>query len=353
MKLRPLALTMLAGLSFSVTSCIQSDSENALNSDGSGKFTIKATLDMGPLMGLMQAGGGEGAPDMGDPGKEMLLGVLGSTKGVDVWKDAKTTKGADGKIVISASGYFKDITKFEAGNPMESMGAAAGGGGESSSSGGFGQMKSSKDKDGNWIVELPMSSADADGDAKAAPAEPAEKLSKEEIADKVKEMRTQFGAMKPMMQSMMGGMKISQSIKVGGTIKDYGLFTKVDESTAKLEMSFAKMFDGMEKLMADDKLAAKMAEVGGSNPMELLGSSNPEAKEIGEAILKSMFGGSGEPKLVITPGKDAFDYAKESAEAKANQSAELKKLLKDAEAKAKEDGAEEENEAAAPKKKAA
>ena len=349
MKLRPIALSLLAGLSFSVTSCIQSESDNVLNPDGSGKFTIKATLDLGPLAGML--GGQDGKADLGDPGKDMILSILSGTKGVDVWKDAKSTKGADGKLSMVVSGYFKDITKFKAGNPMESLGGAAGGGGGKSSGPGFGEVKTSKDADGNWIVELPLSD-----DKKAAePAEkpePKEKLSKEEVADKVKEMRDQFAAMKPMMASMLGNMKITQTIKVGGEIKDYGLFTKIDANSAKLEISFAKMFDGIEKLMADDKIAGQMASLGGSNPMELIGSADPEAKEVAAQIMQTMFGGKGEPKLVIKASGPAFDYAKEAEAAKAAQSAELKALLKEAAEKA---GSSDEEKEAAPaaKKKAA
>lgn len=342
MKLRPIALALLAGFSCTLNSCIQSESENALNPDGSGKFTIKATLDMGPLMGLMQAGGkGAEGGEAPDPSKEMLLGVLASTQGVDVWKEAKTEKSTDGKIKISASGYFKDIAKFKAGNPMDSMGG--GSGVKSKSSGpGLGEIKSSKDANGNWIIEIPMSSKDKPEEESA---EPAPKMTKEEITQKVAEMRAQFGMMKPMMESMLGGMKITEVVSVGGTIKDYGLFTKVDDHSAKFEIEFKKIFAGMEKLMADDKTAELMAASGKSDPMKMLGDNSAAGKEIEGKIMEAMFGAKGEPKLVITPGKDLFDYAKESAAALAGQSPELKALLK----KASEKGADSDDSGAGEK----
>ena len=243
MSIRPFSLTLLAGMTCALTSCFQATNDNAINADGSGKFTIKTTIDLSALQGVLP--GGADAAGGGGPGDDMLISVLAGTQGVDVWKDAKSVKGADGKVTVTASGYFKDVTKFKASNPMESMG-----GGKASASGpSLGDIQSSKDADGNWVIEVPLGKP---GDKKAdAPAEPAAKLSKEEIADKVTEMRTQFGAMKPMMQAMMGTMKIGQTIKVGGTIKDYGIFTKVDEHTAKMEISFAKIFDGMEKLIVD------------------------------------------------------------------------------------------------------
>ena len=340
MSLRPISLTLLAGMTCALTSCFQATNDNAINADGTGKFTIKTTLDLSALQGVLP--GGADADAGAGPGDDMLISVLAGTQGVDVWKEAKSVKGSDGKITVTASGYFKDVTKFKAANPMESMGSGSSGGGGASASGpSLGDIQSTKDADGNWVIEVPMGKA---GDKKDdAPAEPAEKLSKEEIADKVTEMRTQFGAMKPMMQAMMGTMKIGQTIKVGGTIKDYGIFTKVDDNTAKMEISFVKIFDGMEKLMADDAVAEKLAQMGGAqaNPLEMIGSADPEMKAIGEKMAEAIFGGKGEPKLVIKPGDPVFDYAKESAAAKAGQTAELKALLKKAAEKAAGGGDEE------------
>ena len=340
MSLRPISLTLLAGMTCALTSCFQATNDNAINADGTGKFTIKTTLDLSALQGVLP--GGADADAGAGPGDDMLISVLAGTQGVDVWKEAKSVKGSDGKITVTASGYFKDVTKFKAANPMESMGSGSSGGGGASASGpSLGDIQSTKDADGNWVIEVPMGKA---GDKKDdAPAEPAEKLSKEEIADKVTEMRTQFGAMKPMMQAMMGTMKIGQTIKVGGTIKDYGIFTKVDDNTAKMEISFVKIFDGMEKLMADDAVAEKLAQMGGAqaNPLEMIGSADPEMKAIGEKMAEAIFGGKGEPKLVIKPGDPVFDYAKESAAAKEGQTAELKALLKKAAEKAAGGGDEE------------
>lgn len=345
--IRKLALALLATAGFFMTGCIQMDQKTTINPDGSGKLDIKATLDLGPLMGLMQQQGGENAK--ADPSHEMLVGILAQTKGIDVWKDAKSVKGADGKLTVTATGYFKDISKVQSGNPMSSLG-----GGGKSEMPEMGQFKSSKDADGNWILEVPL---DLGGKKEAGEKpQPKEKMNDEEIEAKVEEMRQQFGAMKPMMEQMLGGMKIKNSIEVGGTIKDSGLFTKVDDKTASLELSFGKMFTAMEALIKDDAVAKKLAQAGGSNPMEMLGSEDPEMKEIGKKMLGAMVGGKGEPRIVVKPGEPVFDYAAEAEKAKAGQSAELKKLLKEAEEKAKNggNGAEEkEEEAADPKKKAA
>ncbi len=355
MKMRSLSLTLLAGLVIPLSSCIQADNDNVLNSDGSGKFTIKATMDLGPMAGLMGGKGGEGgagAVDMGDPGKDMLLGILGKTKGVDVWKEAKSTKGADGKIKVVASGYYQDITKFKASNPMDSMGGAGG----KSSGPEIGDIKSYKSDSGDWIVEVPLGGGnDKAGDVKEAAADAPAKLTPEETKEKIEEMRTQFGSMKPMMQAMLGTMRITQTITVGGDIKDYGMLTKVDAHTAKLEISFAKIFDGMEKLMADDKVAAMMAAAGGSqaDPFKLMKGEDKEGKELAAKMMETIFGGKGEPKLVIKASANAFDYKAESAAAKAAQTPELKKMLEEAAKKAKDEPAADAEPAPFPKKKAA
>jgi hypothetical protein len=359
MKMRSLSLALLTGLVFPLSSCIQADNDNVLNSDGSGKFTIKATVDMGPMAGMLGGKGGEGGAgglDMGDAGKDMLLGILGKTKGVDVWKEAKTVKGADGKIKVTAVGYYKDINKFKAANPMDSLGGAMGGGAKvsgKSSGPEIGDVKSYKDASGQWIVEVPLSSDKGKEGEEKAPAP--EKLTDQEMQDKITEMRTQFGAMKPMMMAMMGTMRITQTIKVGGEIQDYGMMTKVDANTAKLEISFMKIFDGMEKLMADDKIAAKLAAAGGpqADPMKLMKGTDPESKELAAKVTEAIFGGKGEPKLVIKPGAPGFDYKAESEAAKAGQTPELKKLLEEAAKKASESPDKDSDAPATPKKKAA
>lgn len=215
------------------------------------------------------------------------------------------------------------------------MDSAGGGKGGKSSGPGFGQVKSGKNSAGDWVIEVPLDmGGNAEGEEKPK-AEAKPKLTDAEIDEKVKKSREEFAQMKPMMTAMLGSMKIGQTIKVAGTIKDYGMFTKVDANTVKMEIAFAKIFDAMEKMMNDPKTARKLASVEGGNPMEMLTSNDPETKEIAQTMIKAMFGGNGgEPKLTITPAAPLFDYEKEAAAAKAAQSPELKELLKAAEKKA-------------------
>jgi hypothetical protein len=58
--------------------------------------------------------------------------------------------------------------------------------------------------------------------------------------------------------------------------------------------------------------------------------STAAVKKFIEPYLKSVYGGSANPKIIIKPGADAFDYAAETAKAKAAQSEELKALIEEA-----------------------
>jgi hypothetical protein len=329
MRLQKLALTALTGASLLFTSCIQSDQNTTVNPDGSGKFTMTAAVDMGAIMGMLNQGGEGGLKPKDDPMQEMLTKIVTESKGVDVWSEAKIEKGSDGKSKVVVTGYFKDIAKLQLGNPM---------GGDKDGGPGLGVYTSKKDADGNWILAMDMDSAKkaAKGAAKGED-EPKEKkkLTDEEFQQKLLEMKQGITMMKGMMGAIMANAKIGSTTTVGGEIKDYGLFEKVDAKTAKLDMLPSKMFDGLEKLMEDPEKARAIIE-SGEDPMAMM--SGKGAEKFMDDMMGAMIGRKGEPRLIIKPGAPVFDYEAESTKAKSNQSPELKELLK----KAKDSSADKE-----------
>ena len=58
--------------------------------------------------------------------------------------------------------------------------------------------------------------------------------------------------------------------------------------------------------------------------------STAAIKTFVEPYMKTVFGGDANPKIVVKPGNDAFDYAAETEKAKAAQSDELKALIEQA-----------------------
>ncbi len=330
MKFRPIALVALTGLSMTLSSCLQWESTTTVNPDGTGKFVMNSTLDLGPLAALMQQQGGSGPKVKDDPGREMLLGMLANTKGVDVWSEAKTETGADGKIKIVASGYFKDVTKLKLGNPLEGMtdklGAQAQGGGDLPD---IGEIRSKKDAAGNWILEMPLTGAGADPKAPPVAKTDKPKMTAEEIDNKVQEARMSMATAKAMAEAAFANMKIEQKVEVAGKVTDPGLFSKVDDHTVKLELSFGKVFGAVEQLLNDDEFAKQVVQLQGGNPLEILGSGEPAAKEASARMIQGIFG-KGEPRIVIKPGEPLFKYEEEAAKAKATQSPEVKALLKEA-----------------------
>jgi hypothetical protein len=303
------------------TSCIQSDQNTTVNPDGSGKFTMTASVDMGAIMGMLNQGGEGGLKPKDDPMQEILTKMLTDSKGVDVWSEAKIEKGSDGKSKVVVTGYFKDITKLQLGNPMGGQGEGPG----------IGVYTSKKDADGNWILAMDMDSAkkaakDA-GKEDAPESKEKKKMTDEEFQQKLMEMKQGVTMMKGMMGAIMANAKIGSTTIVGGEIKDYGLFEKVDGKTAKLDMLPAKMFDGLEKLMEDPEKARAIIE-SGEDPMAMM--SGKGAEKFMDDMMQAMIGRKGQPRLIIKPGEPVFDYEAESTKAKKNQSPELKEMLKKA-----------------------
>jgi hypothetical protein len=219
------------------------------------------------------------------------------------------------------------------------------------------KIKSTKDAEGNWILEMPLAPEAKPKDKDDDAPEP-KKLTEDEIKGKVEEQRMQMSMVKAMGETMMAGMKVTENLVVGGTIVDPGFFTKSSDNSVKLEFTFGKLFGALEQLMNDDDFARKAVQLGGSNPFEAIGSGKPETKELGEKMMQAIIGKKGQPRVVIKPGKPAFDYAAETAKAKSAQTPEMLELLKKASEKSAKDDKkdddkeEEEEEEEAPKKKA-
>jgi hypothetical protein len=307
MKLKRLGLALLAAASLTLPSCIQSDQNTMINPDGSGKFKLSLTMDLGQLMqGLEGLGGGAGKMKE-DPMEQMLKELVSKTEGVDVWSQAKLEKDDAGKSKVVVEGYFKDVNKLK-------MGSGKG------ETGDFGSISSSKDADGNWILDV----GGFGGDEAAAAPKDAPQLTEAEVKEKIQMMKDQMGMMKGMMEAMMGSAKMDSTITVGGTIEDYGVLQKVTANSGSVSMKPAKMFEAMEKLLNDPEKAKVLASMG-DDPMQML--KGQAAKQFGKEIMEAMVGRAGSTKLKIKAGEPLFDYAKESAEAAAKQTPELKALL--------------------------
>jgi hypothetical protein len=287
-------------LALGMTSCLTMEQTMYLNPDNSGKIDFVSSVNLAGLGALGGGQGGAGAPDSGEMGKEMLAQFVKGAEGVETWGGLKHEVGKDGAVKISGTAYFQDVNKF-------TLGSEEGPGSTSISS---------KQKGGVWTIET------VEAKEGAAGAGDAPKPSDAEVQQNITEMQAGWGQMKPIMEAMMGTMKVSMNVKLGGTITKTVNFKKTDDSSASMVMDGKKLMTAMDKMITDPKMAKKMAELG-VNPMG--GGAMPETPE----FYGLMFGENAYPKIEATPGKPLFDYKAEVAEAKKNPTKAMKELLQD------------------------
>lgn len=92
----------LAVVSFSTTGCLEQKIEVAPQANGSGKLLFSRTIgqQMASFM-LMDPEGPNNA----------AVEALAGWKGIDAWTDIAAAKTDDGRLKISATGWFSDLSK--------------------------------------------------------------------------------------------------------------------------------------------------------------------------------------------------------------------------------------------------
>jgi hypothetical protein len=349
-----LALTALPS-----SALIKVEGKSTVNKDGSAKFTQTMEMDLSPVMAMMGNAGGEN-PFGGENGQKMLVEMMKSmSSNVDVWSEAKVeTKGAATKIVIS--GFTKDFRAM--GDVKKALGAA--GGSLPFPVDELPEMKvmdMKDDNDGNSVIT--MAGIDdianildafrkmAVKEGKGPKAGDADNIDRDEIAGGLEQGRQQWAGMKGIIAPMVQGISMKSTIEVSGTISEASVFKKTGENTATFSFGGEQILGLVDSILADEDLPDKIVEMAKAVEKDFANEKSTKAVvKFIEPFLKEIYGGSANPKIVVKPGADAFDYAAESAKAKAGQSDELKGLIEEAAkgGKAKLPGA-----APAPKKKAA
>ncbi len=330
-------------------SCIQQEDKLTINADGTTKFTVNVQLDLGQMGQLAQGlggGAGDGAgKDLAD-GRKIAVSIISGSDGVDVWESYSTKKDASGKVLVTLTGYAKDVTKLKLGSGMEGLGDGANQGKKKSKGGppGVSDHLVSKTQGGKWLLgldDLPVKAKEKTG----AEQEAKKKLTDEEVEAKLAQERMQFQMGSAMMGQFLKDAKISRTLVVAGTIDDPGVFTADGANTGKLTMEFPRLFKAMgDMLNGNDPVLKETIRNGGSMDDALGNVDWSDPKKSGK-LMESIFGKSGKPQMTITPGKPLFDYEASAAKAKSSQSAELKAMLKEVEEK-KQDGAPEKKKAA-------
>jgi hypothetical protein len=316
-RLFPFAVAALAA---SLTGCLTQEQTYHLNSDGSGKLVLAMTVDTS-MMGALGGGGGAGQ----DMGKEVALQLLRGTQGIDTWADLTHETAADGKTQVNGTAFFKDINKLQMSAGEQAGGASAG------------ALTSTRSGD-SWTVSVGL----VGGDSAPSAASEGAKLSAEQVKTAMQQAQAQWEASKSLVAPMVEGAKITTTVKAGGTVKETVGFAKVDDQTASMSFGGAKVISAIDAMMNDPKIMEEA--LAGGDAMGVL----RDQKRMQKTIMESLTEGKGMPKVELTPGAPAFDYAAEVAKAKAGQSDAFKALL--AEASAPKGGPVVRPPGAAPKK---
>jgi hypothetical protein len=157
------------------------------------------------------------------------------------------------------------------------------------------------------------------------------KADEAEVADALGKARAMWPGLKGMVAPHIKGLSFKSEVEVSGTILSSEVFRKTGEHSATFTLTGDQLLTLADEIMADEQLAGKIVALAKEVETNFENEKSTAAvKSFLEPYLKTIYGGSANPKIVVKPGADAFDYAAETAKAKAAQSAELKALLVEA-----------------------
>ena len=316
---------------------IKLETKSTVNKDGSAKFTTVMEFDLTAPLAMMGQAGAKNP--LGD-GREILVQMIKGMKGhVDVWSDAKaeTTKG--GATRISVTGFTKDWRGM--GDLKKAI--AASGQADKVPMEDIPEIKildMKNDSSGNTVITMAglddigniLNAARQFAIKKGEVPKPGEmKVDEAEIAQGLTQARSAWPGIKGALSPLIKGISLKSDIEVSGTISSSEVFKKTGENTATFTFNGDQLLSLADQIIADEELPGKIValvkEVESNFDNE---KSVTAVKSFIEPYLKTVYGGSTNPKIVIKPGADAFDYAGETEKAKAGQSAELKTLIDDA-----------------------
>ena len=207
------------------TAVLVSGSNNTLdftvNPDGSGKAVVEMILPPLPP----EAAAGAADVMTAQLVKQMLLG----TPDVEVWADVAVGKTDDGRLTFKGTAYFKDIATVDLG-PSKDDGVTW-----------------AKDDKGGMVLTVVTSGS------KAPPAEASRpKLSEEEIAKQVDQVRSEFKRRREAMGASMRSMKTELIYRLPGSVSDVTGFTRAKDESLRWTLEGVKMMAAADKAMADD-----------------------------------------------------------------------------------------------------
>ncbi|HWA24126.1 MAG TPA: hypothetical protein VG734_00520 [Lacunisphaera sp.] len=265
-------LPLLAG-------CFETKQEFTLNPDGSGKVVHESKFQTMDL-----SGGGQKSSEK--QVKAAVAEILKQSKGVEAWRDVSYELLPDGRIAFKGTAYFRNLSDFNI--PNQTML----------------EFDWTHEPNGTGVLTLREKS----GASPNKKASATEKLSPDELAQKLKEARAQYQQAKPMMTMIMGAMKHEVVFHLPGKRGQTTAFKADPTGGLRLQFDGGKLLEAMEKLINDDAWLAQNAS--SLKPQD-------EGPQMDERMGELMFGEKGPVRAAVSGlAGAAFDYEAELAAAK-------------------------------------
>lgn len=315
---------------------IKVESKNAINKDGSAKFTMVMEFDFNALMAQIGQAGAKNP--LGD-GHDMLVQMVKSMgANIDVWSDAKaeTTKG--GATRVTMSGFTKNV--LDMGDLKKAFKAA---GADSQipldELPDLKVMDMKTDSEGNTVITMMglddlctlLEAARKAAIKKGKTADEIEKVEESEIAGGLAQARAAWPGIKGIAANVLKGVSMKTEVQVSGAIGEAEVFKKTSDNSATFTFNGEQLLNLADAIIADEELPGKIVKLVDEVKENFDNEKSVEAvRTFIEPYVKELYGGAVNPKISFKAGADVFDYAVESEKAKAAQSDDLKALIEEA-----------------------
>lgn len=328
---RPILLTACLAAMALFTSCIQQEEKLTVNADGTTKFSVKVHLNTGKLTNLAKMGDPSAKTDL-PTGKDLILSVMAGSEGVDVWSDAKFIADDGENIHATLTGYARDINRLKLGSAMAVLNKPKKGPDGKEEKPNIppvlGTTTISKKQGTQWSLsmESPLTAPPQVKGVRPKGPEPKD----DELKLKIAGEKVQFQVALGLAATGMKDMTTTRTYEVAGKITNKGAFNSTDDHTASITLETLKAAQAGFDVGTSDLKAVKDALKNGEKIADAIKYTDLKKSDTERALMKSLFEKEGKLQLIITPGPPLFDFMAEAKEALANQSAELKALIKEA-----------------------
>ena len=266
-------LLMILTVAVLFSSCYDVKQKFVLNPDGTGKVFF------------------EGLFIPGDNMKEQIKSIFERSNGIDAWRDVSYNLADDGRLMVKATAYFRDISKIEIHKLHSILNNA--------------HHISFTDDKGNKILEYRFGAASK----KIGKQKEKKELSEEEITQEMQKEKKNCGQMESMLNTLLGSIRVENTFVLPGTIEKATNFTINEDKSVVIGYDGEGLLKMMDDVCNDDDLLRQRI---------LSEHGMLEDNEIMDLIMNQLLFGKRAINQVVLTGDmhPLFNYDDELAKAK-------------------------------------